>query len=278
MVILHGSDLQIGRPYRPRAAEAFVALARTLEPELVVVAGDLTQRAKTGEYRIARAFLDGLSPLPVVVTPGNHDVPLYRAWERLFAPYRNWRRHISPELDSVTRIPGATVVALNASAPRRAIVAGRLDPAQVDYARAAFAAAAAGDLRVLVTHHHFVPTPDGLGGRPLPGAAKLLTAFEAMGVDLILGGHVHRTHLCDSRVLVPGDGPGIPLVACGTTASSRGRGPEAGENSLNVVRVGVDAVEVEPHRYDPEVGAFVPGAAHRFPRRGAVPGASGAPA
>lgn len=274
MVILHGSDLQIGRPYRPRAAEAFVALARTLEPELVVVAGDLTQRAKAGEYRTARAFLDGLAPFPVVVTPGNHDVPLYRAWERLFAPYRKWRRHISPELDSVTRVEGATVVALNASAPRRAIVSGRLDAAQLEFARAAFAATAPKDLRVLVTHHHFVPTPDGVGGRPLPGAPRLLAAFEAMGVDLILGGHVHRTHLSESRALVPGEGPGIPLVACGTTASSRGRGPEAGENTLNVLRVGADAVEVESRRYDAGAGAFLPGAVHRFPRRAAVRGAS----
>lgn len=249
MVILHASDLQTGTPFRPRAAEDLVALARTLAPDVVVIAGDLTQRAKAREYRAARSLLDRLAPLPVVVTPGNHDVPLYRVWERLLTPYGNWRRFIAPELDSVTRVRGATVVALNSSAPRRAIVAGRVDAAQVEMARSAFIASGAGDVRVVVTHHHFVRPPGGEGGRPLPGARRLLEAFEAMGVDLILGGHVHQTHMGTSRVLVEGPGPGVPWVACGTTTSSRGRGPEAGANTLNVVHVDADTVRVEVRRH-----------------------------
>lgn len=272
MVILHGSDLQIGTPYRPGVAQAFQRLARELDPDLVVVSGDLTQRAKVREYRQARSFLDALASWPVVVTPGNHDVPLYRFWERLATPYRNWRRFIGPDLDSVTHLAGATVVALNSSAPRRAIVAGRLDAPQLDFARAAFAAAPEGDARVVVTHHHFIPTPDGLGGRPFPGASRLLEALEAMEVDLVLGGHVHRTHLTSSRDLVPGDGAGIPLLACGTTASSRGRGPEEGENSLNVVRLLPGDVEVVTHRFDAATDAFVPTEPRRFPRRGPAVG------
>ena len=125
MLIIHGSDLQVGKPFRPDRAEAFLHLAADLDPDLVVVSGDLTQRAKVGEFRIVRDFLAALEPYPVVVTPGNHDVPLYRVWERLLVPYRNWRRFVGPSLDSVTELPGATVVALNSSTPRRAIVAGR---------------------------------------------------------------------------------------------------------------------------------------------------------
>jgi 3',5'-cyclic AMP phosphodiesterase CpdA len=276
VLLLHGSDLQIGKPYRPHAAEAFLELARTLEPDLVVVSGDLTQRAKAREYRTARVFLDALRrTAPVVATPGNHDVPLYRVWERLFSPYRNWRRFIAPRLDSVVRAGSATVVALNSSAPRRAIVGGRLDPEQLDLARRAFASAPPGDARILVVHHHFVPTPLGDGGSPLPGAQALLEAFEAMGVDLILGGHVHQTHITTSRALVAGEGPGIPIVACGTTASSRGRGPEAGRNTLDVVRLESAAVEVVPHEFDRESGRFVPGEPRTFPRAGAVVGPEG---
>lgn len=267
MLILHASDLQAGKPFRPRAAEDLVALAHTLAPDVVVIAGDLTQRAKAREYRAVRALLDRMAPLPVVVTPGNHDVPLYRGWERLLAPYRNWRRFIAPDLDTVTRVRGATVVALNSSAPRRAIVAGRVDPAQLEMARGAFASVPPGEARVVVIHHHFVRPPDGEGGRPLPGAARLLAAFEAMGVDLILGGHVHQTHMGTSRALVEGPGPGIPWVACGTTASSRGRGPETGANSLNVVRLDADKVLVEVRRHREGEG-FVPVAERTFPRPG----------
>lgn len=269
MVVLHASDLQVGRPYRPRVAEAFVSLATALSPDLVVVSGDLTQRAKPGEFRIACAVLESLPEgVPVVVTPGNHDVPLYRVWERFFAPYRNWKRYVAPELDSTLHLDGATVVALNSSAPRRAVVSGRLDAEQVAYARAAFAHAPDGDARILVVHHHFIPTEPPEGGSPLPGSRDLLRAFEDMGVDLILGGHVHQTHLTTSRALVAGEGPGIALVACGTTASIRGRGIEVGHNTLNIVRVGSADLEVVPHRLDAASGHFVPGRPRRFPRRG----------
>ena len=226
MLILHGSDLQVGKPFRPDRAEAFIALAAEIDPDLVVVSGDLTQRAKRREYGVVRDFLDALAPTPTVVTPGNHDVPLYRFWERIIAPYHNWRNFISPELDSVTILPGATVVALNSSAPRRAIVGGRIDRHQVALARRAFGDAPPDSTRILVVHHHWVPTPSGEGGRPLPNGSRLLAQLESMEVDLVLGGHVHQTHLTTSRALVPGGAPGIPLVACGTTASSRGRGPE----------------------------------------------------
>jgi 3',5'-cyclic AMP phosphodiesterase CpdA len=277
MVILHGSDLQVGKPYRPWAAQAFVEFAHALRPDLVVVAGDLTQRAKAREYRIARTLLEALAPLPVVVTPGNHDVPLYRVWERVLTPYRNWRRHVGPELDTVTRVPGATAVALNSSAPRRAVVGGHLDAAQLAFARKAFGAAPGGDLRIVVTHHHFMRPPDGRGGRPLPGAGSLLRAFEGMGVDVILGGHVHQTHLGTSRALVDGAGPGIPLVVCGTTASSRGRGAEACENSLNVVRIDAGTVAVESRRLAAEDG-FVPVAERVFARPGVSGSTSEVPA
>jgi 3',5'-cyclic AMP phosphodiesterase CpdA len=269
VLILLGSDLQVGKPYRPPVAEAFLVLARALGPDLIVVSGDLTQRAKAAEFRVARAFLDALPEgVPVVVTPGNHDVPLYRFWERLIDPYRNWRRFISPELDTVLRMEGATVVALNSSAPRRAIVAGRIDARQLAFARTAFAATPPDAARIVVVHHHFVPTPDARGGSPLPHARRILEALEEMHVDLVFGGHVHQTHFSTSRALVPGDGPGIPLVACGTTASSRGRGAEAGHNTLAVVRVERDLVEVVPHRLDLDSTRFLPQKAQTFARRG----------
>jgi len=267
LTVLHGSDLQYGKPYRPAVGQAFQALARAVEPDLVVVAGDLTQRARKSEFEAVRAYLDELAPFPVVVTPGNHDVPLYRVWERLFDPYRNWKRWISPELDTVTHIDGAVCVALNSAAPRRALVAGHLSDAQMEWARRAFAQATAGDARILVTHHHFMPTRDEKGGRPLSRATQLLEAVESMGVDLVLGGHVHQTHLGTSRTLVPGEGPGVALVAAGTAASSRGRGVEAGQNTVNVVRLSEASVEVEVHRYQVGSDVFELFRSHVFHRR-----------
>lgn len=275
LTILHASDIQFGKPYRADVGRALVAFAQDLGADLTVVAGDLTQRAKAREYAGVRALLDGLPDGPLVVTPGNHDVPLYRFWERALAPYMNWKHTWGDELDTVTRVDGATVVALNSSAPRRAIVAGRVDGRQVDFARWCFAAAPRADARIIVTHHHFVPTPDKEGGRVLPGGAGVLAAFEGMGVDLVLGGHVHQTHLTTSRDLVPGEGPGIPLVACGTSASRRGRGSEVGENTLNVVRVAESDMEVATYRFSGDTGVFSPMTTTAFPRPGVVESTGG---
>jgi len=119
-----------------------------------------------------------------------------------------------------------------------------------------------------VIHHHFVPVPDGTDGTPLPHAARLVEEFEAMGVDFVLGGHVHQTHVTTSSDLLgQRPAPGIPLIACGTTTSWRGRGPEAHLNSLNVVRVHADEVEVVPHIMQENGSSFDPGDPIVLPRR-----------
>lgn len=266
--IVHGSDLHFGKLHDSGVAEAFLDATREAKPDLVVLSGDFTQRAKIREYRAARAYLDRLPDVPLVVTPGNHDVPLYRVWERLFAPYRNYRTHIKEELDYVARIPGVTAVSLNSTAPRRAIVNGRLDPSQIDFARAAFAGAPEGDLRVLVAHHHLAPAPDYEGDRPLPGARRALDALEGMGVDLILGGHLHRAYIGNSLDVYPGEDRdrGIVIVQSGTTTSKRGRARERAKNSFNVVRVAETALHVTHYMHFDDREGFAPLSAHSFPR------------
>lgn len=251
LTVLHTSDFQCGKPYLPEAAKALLALAEDIDPDVVIVSGDLTQRAKKGEFVIARSIIDGFGARPVVVTPGNHDVPLYRIWERLFDPFGNWRSFAGARaLDTVTTVDGAIIVSLNSAAPLRAIVNGRVDDCQVDFARQAFEAGERDALRLLVVHHNFVPAPSKDAGRPLPRAAYLASAFGDMGVDLILGGHVHETSMKVSEEIpeCPPQDPPLPILACGTTTSLRGRGSEDGWNSLSVLRFGEDDVEVTPYR------------------------------
>ena len=106
LTILQGSDLHYGKPHLARVAAAFHEAVRRAEPDVIVLAGDFTQRAKVREYRQARECLDTLPDVPVIVTPGNHDIPLYRVHERLINPLRNYRTYISSDLDSVTRVEG----------------------------------------------------------------------------------------------------------------------------------------------------------------------------
>jgi len=246
----------MGRPFRPRAAKALRQLAFELDPNLIVISGDLTQRAKVHEFQAAWKLLEELPQVPIVVTPGNHDVPLYRFWERLLVPYRSWNRTIPHELDSVTVVPGATVVALNSASPWRAIVGGRLTQAQLSFARQSFDNESIDGIRVLVTHHHFVCKSAGGGGRPIPDAQLILKQIEEMEVDVVLSGHLHRTQVAMSRDVVPGESSGIPLITAGTATSRRGRGEERDINTVNVLDVMEHQIRVTPHLLENNEQAF----------------------
>ena len=269
LTIVHGSDLHFGKPYHPQVGQAFVKAARQVSAELIILSGDFTQRAKVHEYQAAREFLGRLPDVPVVVTPGNHDVPLYRVFERIFAPYRNYQEYISKELDTVTRVPGAVVVALNSAAPHSAITNGRIRRHQIELATRVFGGASPDEAKILVAHHHFAPAPDYEGDKQLPRARQILDAFSGMGVELIFGGHLHRAYIGNSLDVYPGRDRqhGIVIVQSGTTTSRRGRAREQAKNSFNVARIGKDHLEVTHYMYFEEIDAFAPFSMHAFPRR-----------
>ena len=276
LTVLQASDVHFGRHHRPRAAMGFVELARRVAPDVIVLAGDLTQRAKIREYEQARAFLrdlqDGpLSNVPLVVTPGNHDVPLYRIHERLFAPFRNYRAFISSELDTVTRVGGAVLVALNSADPHGAIVNGRITDDQLQFLARIFQETSGGGVRILVIHHNLARPPDGGSDSVIPKNGTLLDRFQDMGVDLILGGHLHRGFVTSSAEVLPdhrerrnrkgraGEGGRgtVAIVHSGTATSGRGRAAEKGENSVNVLRIDARTIEVIPHWFQEDVSGFV---------------------
>jgi 3',5'-cyclic AMP phosphodiesterase CpdA len=279
--LVHASDVHFGKPHLPHVAEAFLEAAHAAAPDVIVVSGDLTQRAKPEEFQAAAAWLERLSVgpgrgtsgrVPVVVTPGNHDVPLYRVAERVRDPFMNYRRFISPELNTVTRVPGLTLVALNSAAPRRAIVNGRLDDAQLRFAEEAFAASPGGDLRIVVAHHHLAPAPDYQGDTPLPRARAILERLKGMDVEMVLGGHLHRAYIVNSLDVYPGEDRehGVVVVHSGTTTSARGRARERLRNSFNVIHVEPDHLDIRHHLYHGDEDRFLPLSRHVFPRRPAL--------
>ena len=102
----------------------------------------------------------------------------------------------------------------------------------------------------------------------MPRAPEILVALQGMGVDLILGGHLHRAYVASAWDASPkgGRGPGTLIVQCGTTTSRRGRARERGENSYNLIRVGRESLEVTRYLHFREEGAFAPVSRHAFPR------------
>lgn len=275
LTILLGSDLHFGSAYDPEAGEAFRRAIEESTPDLVVIAGDLTQRAKVSEYREAQRFLDSLGDIPLVVTPGNHDVPLYRAFERLLVPFGNYRRYISPDLDTVTRVPGAVVVALHTAAPRRAIVNGRLRPRQLEFAARIFQESHVHEARIVVAHHPLVSAPDTEPAEPIPDAARILDAIRDMGAELVMGGHFHRGFVARSSAVCPAHegADEVVLAYSGTATSTRGRASEASKNSFHLLMIEEDTIKVEHKLLNRDSMTFEFLCETILPRRGRASGA-----
>jgi 3',5'-cyclic AMP phosphodiesterase CpdA len=270
LTLLHISDLHFGPPYAPAAGEALLRSAAELQADVIVASGDFTQRAKTGQFAAARAFLDRLPKVPLVVVPGNHDIPLFRVFERLFEPYDLYRRYISNELDTVIRRDDAVIVALNTTSPLRAITNGRIEPWQIELCEAAFGAAPPGVAKIVVAHHHFAPAPDyDKKDDVMRRAKEALDRFAGLGVDLILGGHLHRGYIGNSLDVYPGPerASGIIIVQSGTTTSQRGRAREREKNSFNLVKIGPDVTWITHYMFFHDVPGFAPVSRHVFPRR-----------
>jgi 3',5'-cyclic AMP phosphodiesterase CpdA len=270
LTLLHISDLHFGPPYVPMVGEALLRIAPRLRPDVVVVSGDLTQRAKAEQFAAAREFLGRLPAVPQVVVPGNHDVPLYRVVERLTNPLGLYRRYISEQTDRVWQVDGALLVALDSTSPYRAITNGRIHKDQLDFCERAFRDAADGAARIVVAHHHFVPAPDYETDQTMPKAKRALNRFLELGVDLILGGHLHRAYIGNTLDIYAGRNRerGIIVVQCGTTTSRRGRGREREKNSFNLIKIGAEMLRVTHYMYFSEVGEFAPLSRHIFTRHG----------
>jgi 3',5'-cyclic AMP phosphodiesterase CpdA len=268
LTILHISDLHFGPTYVPAVGEALVRAAHRLRPAVIVASGDFTQRAKREQFLAARQYLDRLPPATRVCVPGNHDVPLYRVLERLLAPYALYREYLADALDAVVRRPDAVIVALNSTAPRRAITNGRIRRRQLALCAEAFAAAPAGAARIVVTHHHWAPAPDYEGGEVMPWARWALDALTQLRVDLILSGHLHRAYIGNSLDVYAGTDRehGILIVQCGTTTSRRGRAREREKNSFNWIRITDRVIRITHFMYFAAVGDFAPVSRHLLPR------------
>ncbi|MEC9373268.1 MAG: metallophosphoesterase, partial [Planctomycetota bacterium] len=268
--LLHISDIHCGPPYRPEVADAMIEAAQELAPDVIVASGDFTQRAKREQFAEARRLLDRLPKAPLVVTPGNHDVPLYRVIERIREPYRNYRESISNELQSVLRLEGMVIVSMNTTHPLRAITNGRLRLKQLQFCERALKEAPEDAFRIVVVHHHFMPAPDYERDQVMPKAKRALDWLIGQRVDMIMGGHLHRAYIANSLDVYSGADPnhGIIILQCGTTTSRRGRGREREKNTFNLVEVEGDIINVTHYMHFTDDGGFAPISRHSFPRPG----------
>jgi 3',5'-cyclic AMP phosphodiesterase CpdA len=270
--LFHCSDLHFGHPAVPEQYEAIEALIAERPYDVVAISGDLSQRARSGEFQRARVFIQhAMRYSEVIVVPGNHDVMWWKAPLGLGDPeamLANYRRFISEDVEPVLRIAGATFVGLNTSqgVTRRTLtwnlrdisIIGDLRRDQLERARGEFERSRAGDARIIVMHHN--PVMGELSRRHgLKHTQRILGAFAEMGVDLILCGHDHQEAVHYIEHTKKGT-----VISTAGTISNRARGGRPG--SVNSIRITTDAIDVSTLLWSADERAFVPGPAKCFAR------------
>ena len=226
--IAHLSDVHFGAHDEKivSAAEAWLIKHR---PDLVIVSGDFTQRARVEQYRQASAWLNRLKAdgFKVLAIPGNHDVPLYDVWRRFTRPLKRYKRYVTNDLCPWHEDEHLAVLGIN-TARSLTIKDGRINREQLGLIRERFRDVPPHKTRILVTHHPLFAMPIGEGGELTEAVGRHEDAVKALceaGVHVALAGHFHRTHAEAARKMVENAG-GALVIQAGTATSVRLRGDE----------------------------------------------------
>lgn len=270
--VFHVSDLHFGRPAVPEQFEAIEALIQEHTFDVVAISGDVSQRARSGEFQRARAFLQHARRVSqVIVVPGNHDVAWWKSplgIGKRQARFANYRIFIEQELEPVLRVPGVTFVGINTAHGvthrtltwniRDISIIGYITRAQIERARLAFEQSPADDRRVIVMHHN--PVKGELSRRHgLKNTRKVLGAFADLNVDLVLCGHDHQEAIHYIEHTKKGT-----VISTAGTVSNRSRGGRP--SSVNSIRLLPRQIEVSTLVWSNEARSFVPGPVRCFER------------
>ncbi len=270
--VFHVSDLHFGWPAVPEQIEAIEQIIQVGKYDVVAISGDLTQRARAGEFQRAATFIrDARKVSRVITVPGNHDVKWWRAplgLGKKSQVYANYRKFIDRNLEPVLQGPGATFVGINTAhgVTRRTLtwnlrdisIIGDIHKKQLDQAREIFEKAPKRDARVIVMHHN--PVRGELSQRHgLKNTQKILGAFAEMGVDLVCCGHDHQ----ESVHYIEHTRKGTVISTAGTI-SNRSRGGRP--SSVNVIEISLETIDVITHVWSREHRTFVKGPHKCFKR------------
>lgn len=237
MRLLHLSDPHFGTEV-PTACEAVIELAREQRPEVLILSGDITQRARRRQFDAARTFVERLGIGAHLVIPGNHDIPLFNLWQRATDPYAGFRRSFGDIADREVANEHLLAIAVR-STRRWRHKHGQVSDAQIEAVSRRLAAATRQQLRVVVVHQPMDVPRRAEEHNLLRNAGPAARAWAAAGADLVLGGHIHLPYVLPMSRRYSGMRRELWCVQAGTALSARVR--REAPHSLNLI-------EYEPTR------------------------------
>lgn len=249
------SDMHFGTE-RVEVVEALARLVARQQPELIVITGDITQRARRREFAAARAFVEQLAR-PTIVIPGNHDIPLFNLLARWCWPYANYRRAFGADREPDFESARLHVTCVDSTTPRRH-KDGEISAQQVRRVCERLRAAPADCLHVVALHHplHAITPSDHVN--LARGYREAVPAWAEAGADIVLGGHIHLPYVRPLREHFPELSRDVWAVQAGTAVSRRIRGDTA--NSVHVIDFNAGEAHqkctVEQWDYAADIGRF----------------------
>ncbi|MDF0540920.1 metallophosphoesterase [Sphingobium sp. H39-3-25] len=226
--IAHLSDIHFGA-HDPRIVSATQAWLEERRPDLVIISGDFTQRARVAQFKEASAYLNRLraAGLRVLAIPGNHDIPLYDVFRRFAAPLKRYKRYIGNDLCPWFEDDEVAILGIN-TARSLTIKDGRINHEQMRMLQDRFAKVAQDKTRILVTHHPLFAMPIGRGNELTEAVGQHDDAVKAAceaGIHIALAGHFHRTYAEAAYKMVEKAGRAL-IIQAGTATSTRLRNAE----------------------------------------------------
>jgi 3',5'-cyclic AMP phosphodiesterase CpdA len=229
--LLHISDLHFGTE-QPHVVDALLALSDEKKPDVLVVSGDITQRATQAQFSSAKAFCDRLGIARMLALPGNHDIPLFNPFARLVQPYAAYQQAFGIVLEPELTTPSLCLVTVNTTRWWRH-KDGEVSQAQIARVCEQLSRATPQQLRAVVVHQPVhVLRPQDEHDR-LHGWQSAVRAWSAAGADIVMGGHIHLPYVCELTSTVSGLSRRLWCVQAGTAVSSRIR--REAPNSVNLL-------------------------------------------
>ena len=243
--IAHLSDPHFGTVL-PGVKEALLESLRELNPNLVLLTGDITQRATRSQFKAAKHFTHEINPIPVIAVPGNHDIPLYNIFGRIFNPYWRFKKLFKDQLEREHLFGDVLVSGLNTTSKWRHIQ-GQFDQNRLEKYLALKQKTA--KIHIAAFHHPMDCSKPQDEKNLLVDRDESIQKFDQYGIDLIIGGHIHDPYVTLSKVRYPHTKRSMIIGVAGTCLSWRTR--KDAPNSFNLIEIEtMDIPKMKITRYD----------------------------